>query len=197
MLPKRQHLGFQEFRTSVNVAKKATNTENRSKTCSKCCQKGNIYRPGNHRVKVNDNIQIHCHPWYKMKEEWFDWIQIKWEYANSDIQYVPARVMQILDLRSIDGKIADHYEPGIYLCIISLKRSTKKVGKSHVIYKGAYKRMEDHKIRFRIVEISSVHSFCFAVPDCATLEDKDILECDQWLFVENRRDWAKHFLHIK
>ena len=148
-------------------------------------------------IKVNDNIQIHCHPWYKMKEEWFDWILIKWEYANSDIQYVPARVMQILDLRSIDGKIADHYEPGIYLCIISLKRSTKKVGKSHVIYKGAYERMEDHKICFRIVEISSVHSFCFAVPDCATLEDKDILECDQWLFVENRRDWAKHFLHIK
>ena len=128
-----------------------------------------------------------------MKEEWFDWILIKWEYANSDIQYVPAKVMQILDLRCIDGKIADDYEPGIYLCIISLKRSTKKVGKSHVIYKGAYERMENHKICFRIVEISSVHSCCFAVPDCATLEDKDILECDQWLFVENCRDWASSF----
>ena len=51
MLPKRQHLGFHEFRTSENVAKKATKTENRWETCSICCQKGNIYRPGNHRVK--------------------------------------------------------------------------------------------------------------------------------------------------
>ena len=77
------------------------------------------------------------------------------------------------------------------------KKEYQKVGKSHVIYKGAYERMEDYKIHFWIVEISSVHSCCFAVPDCLTLEDKDILECDQWLFVENCREWAKHILHIK
>ena len=58
MLPKRQHLGFHQFWTSENVVKKATKTENRSKTCSKCCQKGNIYRPGNHRVNKVENKSI-------------------------------------------------------------------------------------------------------------------------------------------
>ena len=141
-------------------------------------------------IKINDNIQIHCHPLYKMKEEWFDWILVKWEYENSDFQYVPARVMQIIDLRGINSKIADYYKSEIYLCIISLKESRKKVGKSNVIYKGAYERNEKHEIRFRMIEISSVHSSCFAIPDCSTLEDKDILDCDQWLFVENRKEWA-------
>ena len=77
-------------------------------------------------IKVNYNVQIHCHLWYKMKEEWFDWILVKWEYEKSDFQYVPARVMQIIDLRCIDGKIADYYKPGIYLCIISLEDSSYK-----------------------------------------------------------------------
>ena len=131
-----------------------------------------------------------------MKEEWFDWILVKWEYENCDFQYVPARVIQIMDLRCIDGKITDYYKSKIYLCIVSFQDSTKKVGNSQVIYKGAYERNENRKIHFRIVEISSVHSSCFAIPDCSTLEDKDILECDQWLFVENRTEWAKHIISI-
>ena len=131
-----------------------------------------------------------------MKEEWFNWILVKWEYENSDFQYVPARVMQIIDLRCIDGKIANYYKSRIYLCIISLKDSTKKIGKSQVIYKGTYERNKNCKIHFRIVEISSVHSSCFAIPDCSTLEDKDIFECDQWLLVENHREWANHIISI-
>ena len=79
---------------------------------------------------------------------------------------------------------------------IFLKESIKKVEKAQVIYKSAYERNENCKIHFRIVEISSVHSSCFAIPDCSTLEDKDILECDQWLFVENRTEWAKHIISI-
>ena len=57
-----------------------------------------------------------------------------------------------MDLRCIDGKIADYYKPGIYLCIISLKDSTKKVGKSKVIYKGAYERNENCKIHFGLLK---------------------------------------------
>ena len=98
--------------------------------------------------------------------------------------------MQVIDLRGINGKIADYYKSEIYLCIISLKESRKKVGKSNVMYKCAYERNEKREIRFRMIEISSVHSSCFAIPDCSTLEDKDILDCDQWLFVENRKEWA-------
>ena len=112
------------------------------------------------------------------------------------VQYVPAMVIQIIDLRCIDGKIVDYYKPGIHLCVISFKDSTKKVGKSQVIYKGSCERKEDHKIHFRIIEISSVHSSCFAIPDCYTFEDKDTLECDQWLFLENCSEWAKHILSI-
>ena len=79
---------------------------------------------------------------------------------------------------------------------IFLKESIKKVEKAQVIYKSAYERNENCKIHFRIVEISSVHSSYFALSDCSTLEDKDILEYDQWLFVEFCKAWTKHIIGL-
>ena len=55
-LPKRRQFVFQELGKSVNVAVTATNTKNQTKMLRKCCRFGNIYGPGNHRVKKRSKI---------------------------------------------------------------------------------------------------------------------------------------------
>ena len=99
-------------------------------------------------IKTYNDIQIHSHPLYKMKEEWFDWVLIKWEYKNSNFEYVPARVMQIIDMTNISLHINNPYPPGVYICIISLKTTMKKVAKSKIVYKGTYERCSKHNLVF-------------------------------------------------
>ena len=78
-------------------------------------------------IKRHDDIQIHSHPLEKRKEEWFDWVLVKWEYNNCDFDYVPARVMHIIDMTNINVKDQHPYKTGLYVCIISLKASLKKL----------------------------------------------------------------------
>ena len=143
-------------------------------------------------IKTYNDIQIHSHPLYKMKEEWFDWVLIKWEYKNSNFEYVPARVMQIIDMTNISLQINNPYPPGIYICIISLKTTMKKVAKSKIVYKGTYESCAKHNLVFRIMNMSSIFSECFAIPDSRNLDIKVISDCDEWLFVEQRNMWSKH-----
>ena len=71
-------------------------------------------------IKVHDDIQIHWHPLYERKEEWFDWVLAKWEYNNCNFEYVPRRIMWIIDMRNINVKNDHPYKPGLYICIISV-----------------------------------------------------------------------------
>ena len=143
-------------------------------------------------IKIDDDIQIHSHPLYKGKEEWFDWVIIKWKYENSNFEYVPARVMQIIDMRYIDTISNETYKPGLYVCILSIKTTMRKISRSNIMFSGTYERHQNQSLCFRIVELSSIHSNCFAIPDPMNFDDEEIKNCDKWLFVESRRLWSRH-----
>ena len=166
-------------------------------SCKFVLQKiGNLFKCGQvpilPYIKTENEIQIHSHPLYKLKEEWFDWVLIKWEYKNSNFEYVPARVMQIIDMTNVSLHINNPYYPGVYICIISLKTTTRKVTKSKIISKGTYERCPKQNLVFRIIDLKSIYSNCFAIPDSRDLDMKVISDCDEWLFVERRIMWSKH-----
>ena len=99
-------------------------------------------------IKLPNGTQIHSHPLYKNKEEWFDWVLIKWEYKNCNFEYVPARVMNIIDITNVNIKEDNPYKPGLYVCVVSLKTATKKIPKSNIVYRGTYEKTDNLKIVF-------------------------------------------------
>ena len=144
-------------------------------------------------IKLLNGIQIHSHPLYKMKEEWFDWVFVKWEYKNCNFEYVPGRVMHIIDMTNINLHVDNPYKPGLYVCIISLRTNMKKIPRSNIVYKGTYEKSVNSKLVFRIIELSSIYSNCFAIPDSKKFNMKELSECEEWLFVEGRKFWCGHF----
>ena len=68
----------------------------------------------------------------------------------------------------------------------------RKIPRSNIMFSGTYERHQNQSLCFRMVELSSIHSNCFAIPDPMDFDDEEILNCDQCLFVESRRLWSRH-----
>ena len=100
--------------------------------------------------------------------------------------------MQIIDMTDISLHVNNPYKPGHYICIVFFKTTLKNVARSKIVYKGVFERSKDHSLVFRIVYINSIYSNCFAIPDSSNQDTKELLECDEWLFVESRNYWSKH-----